>query len=77
VVIQYYSKFIIHGYKSVLIHTGFLIVNHFAPQQISLRIGFFGEVGVDDGQEQPVVLRSFVSSVPLEDYSYWVKLPEF
>jgi hypothetical protein len=38
--------------------------------------GFFVEVGVDYGQEQPVVLRSFVSSVPLEDYSYWLKLPE-
>jgi hypothetical protein len=38
--------------------------------------GFFVEVGVDYGQEQPIVLRSFVSSVPLEDYSYWVKLPE-
>ena len=38
--------------------------------------GFFVEVGVDDGHEQAVVLRSFVSSVPLEDYSYWVKLPE-
>ena len=38
--------------------------------------GFFVEVGVDYGQEQPVVLRSFVNSVPLEDYSYWVKLPE-
>ncbi|RZJ94892.1 MAG: hypothetical protein EOO60_01995 [Hymenobacter sp.] len=38
--------------------------------------GFFVEVGVDDGRGQAVVLRSFVSSVPLEDYSYWVKLPE-
>ena len=38
--------------------------------------GFFVELGVDYGQEQPVVLQSFVSSVPLEDYSYWVKLPE-
>ena len=38
--------------------------------------GFFVEVGVDDGQEQPVVLRSFVSSVPLEDYSYGVRLPK-
>jgi hypothetical protein len=37
---------------------------------------FFVEVGVDDGQEEPVVLRIFVSSVLLEDYSYWVKLPE-
>jgi hypothetical protein len=38
--------------------------------------GFFVEVGVDYGQEQPVVLRSFVSSVPLEDYSHYVRLPE-
>jgi hypothetical protein len=38
--------------------------------------GFFVEVGVDEGQEQPVVLRSFVSSVPLEDYSHYVQLPE-
>ena len=39
--------------------------------------GFFVEVGVDEGQQQPVVLRSFVSSVPLEDYSHYVRLPEF
>lgn len=38
--------------------------------------GFFVEVDVDYGQEQPVVLRSFVTSVPLEDYSYGVQLPE-
>jgi hypothetical protein len=37
--------------------------------------GFFVEVGVDDDQEQPVVLRSFVSSVPLEDYAHGVHLP--
>jgi hypothetical protein len=37
--------------------------------------GFFVEVGVDYGQDQPVVLRSFVSSVPLEDYGHWIKLP--
>jgi hypothetical protein len=37
--------------------------------------GFFVEVGVDDDQEQPVVLRSFVSSVPLEDYAHGVQLP--
>jgi hypothetical protein len=39
--------------------------------------GFFVEVGVDYGQEQPIVLRSFVSSVPLEDYSHYARLPEF
>jgi hypothetical protein len=37
--------------------------------------GFFVEVGVDDDQEQPVVLRSFNSSVPLEDYAHGVQLP--
>jgi len=37
---------------------------------------FFVEVGVDDGHGQPVVLRSFVSNVPLEDYNYGVRLPE-
>lgn len=37
--------------------------------------GFFVEVGVDDGQEQAMVLRSFVSSVPLEDYAHGVQLP--
>ncbi|GAB3637300.1 hypothetical protein GCM10027422_28900 [Hymenobacter arcticus] len=38
--------------------------------------GFFVKVGVDNGQEQSLVLRSFVSSVPLEDYSHYVRLPE-
>lgn len=38
--------------------------------------GFFVEVGVDYGQEQPIVLRSFVSSVPLKDYAHHVQLPE-
>jgi hypothetical protein len=38
--------------------------------------GFFVEVGVDYSQEQPIVLRSFLSSVPLEDYSHYVRLPE-
>jgi hypothetical protein len=38
--------------------------------------GFFVEVGVDDGQGQAVVLRSFVSSGPLEDYGHGVQLPE-
>jgi hypothetical protein len=36
--------------------------------------GFFVEVGVDDGQGRAVMLRSFVSSVPLEDYSHYIKL---
>ncbi len=38
--------------------------------------GFFVEVGVDDGRGQAVVLRSFVSAEPLEDYSYHVRLPK-
>lgn len=38
--------------------------------------GFFVEVGIDDGQGQAVVLRSFVSSGPLEDYIHGVQLPE-
>lgn len=38
--------------------------------------GFFVEVGIDDGRGQAVVLRSFVSSVPLEDYADGMRLPE-
>ncbi|TVT40639.1 hypothetical protein FNT36_14315 [Hymenobacter setariae] len=38
--------------------------------------GFFVEVGLDDGRGQAVVLRSFVSSGPLEDYASYVQLPE-
>jgi hypothetical protein len=38
--------------------------------------GFFVEVGVDYSLTQPIMLRSFVSSVPLEDYSHYVRLPE-
>ncbi|RZJ90611.1 MAG: hypothetical protein EOO60_08770 [Hymenobacter sp.] len=38
--------------------------------------GFFAEVGLDDGRGQAVVLRSFSSSVPLEDYAHGVWLPE-
>lgn len=37
--------------------------------------GFFVEVGIDDGRGQAVVLRSFSSSVPLEDYAHEVQLP--
>lgn len=39
--------------------------------------GFFVEVGIDDGRGQAVVLRSFSSSVPLEDYAHGVRLPEW
>jgi hypothetical protein len=38
--------------------------------------GFFVEVGIEDGQGQAMVLRSFVSSVPLEDYACGVQLLE-
>jgi len=38
--------------------------------------GFFVEVGIDDGRGQAVVLRSFVSSGPLEDYAQGMRLPE-
>jgi hypothetical protein len=37
--------------------------------------GFFVEVGIDDGRGQAVVLRSFVSSGPLEDYAQGLRLP--
>lgn len=37
--------------------------------------GFFVEIGIED--QTPVVLRSFVSSMPLEDYSHYVRLPEW
>jgi hypothetical protein len=36
--------------------------------------GFFVEVGVEHAQ--PVELRRFVSSAPLEDYSHYMQLPE-
>lgn len=39
--------------------------------------GFFVEVGIDDGRGQAVVLRSFVSSEPLEDYAHSMRLPGF
>lgn len=38
--------------------------------------GFFAEVGRDAGQQGSTVLHSFRSSVVLEDYTYWVRLPE-
>jgi hypothetical protein len=38
--------------------------------------GFFVEVGIDDGRVQAVVLRSFISSTPLEDYAHGMQLPE-
>ena len=37
--------------------------------------GFFVEVGIDEGTQQAVVLRSFSSSVPLEDYAHRIQLP--
>lgn len=38
--------------------------------------GFFIEVSFDAGWQQAVVLRSFVSSEPLERYTQRVRLPE-
>ncbi len=38
--------------------------------------GFFVEVGLAQDQGQALVLRSFGSSVPLEDYAQYVQLPE-
>jgi hypothetical protein len=38
--------------------------------------GFFVEVGIGDGRGQVVVLRSFVSSVPLDNYVHGVRLAE-
>lgn len=37
--------------------------------------GYFVEVGAADEQGPVLVLMSFMSSVPLEDYSYWIELP--
>jgi hypothetical protein len=39
--------------------------------------GFFGEVGYDEAKQDAVVLRSFTSSVPLEEYTHEVRLPEW
>jgi hypothetical protein len=39
--------------------------------------GFFVEAGYDESQQRAVVLRSFSSSVPLEDYAHGVQLPEW
>lgn len=38
--------------------------------------GFFVEVGIDNSKGQAVVLRSFVNSMPLEDYAYGLRLPD-
>jgi hypothetical protein len=37
--------------------------------------GFFVEVGIDDGDGQAVVLRSFSDSEALEDYAHGVQMP--
>jgi hypothetical protein len=37
--------------------------------------GFFVEVGIDDERAQAVVLRSFSSSGPLEEYAQGMRLP--
>lgn len=38
--------------------------------------GFFVEVGIDDGKGQAVVLRSFSRSNLLEDYAFYMQLPD-
>lgn len=38
--------------------------------------GYFVEVGAADEQGEVIVLRSFENSVPLEDYTHYVQLPE-
>lgn len=38
--------------------------------------GFFVELGVEKATRATVVLRSFVSSGPLEEYAHGVRLPE-
>jgi hypothetical protein len=37
--------------------------------------GFFTEIGFNDSRECLVILRSFCSSVPLEEYTQQVQLP--
>ena len=37
--------------------------------------GFFAEVCIDEAQDRFIVLRSFVGSGPLEDYTHGVQLP--
>ncbi len=39
--------------------------------------GFFVEIGQDAHQGRAVVVRSFTSAEPLEDYVYGVRLPEW
>ncbi|TDN39264.1 hypothetical protein E4631_15670 [Hymenobacter sp. UV11] len=39
--------------------------------------GLFVEVGYEEYEQRAVVLRSFSSSVPLEDYGHGVQLPKF
>jgi hypothetical protein len=38
--------------------------------------GFFVGIGVEYSQQELIVLRTFVSSVPLEDYSHYMRLLE-
>jgi hypothetical protein len=37
---------------------------------------FLVEVGYDASQHAAMALRSFVSTMPLEAYAHWVRLPE-
>ena len=38
--------------------------------------GFFAEIGYKPGNEQPLVLRSFVRAGLLENYSHYVRRPQ-
>ena len=38
--------------------------------------GFFAEIAIEQEQQRFLVLRSFSSSIPLEDYAHYVQLPE-
>ncbi|TVT40635.1 hypothetical protein FNT36_14295 [Hymenobacter setariae] len=38
--------------------------------------GFFVEVGYDAATQDAVVLRSFSNNAPLEEYVYYVRLPD-
>ena len=38
--------------------------------------GYFAEIGIDEARECFVVLRSFSSSVPLQEYIHSIQLPQ-
>lgn len=68
--------------RHVLTYGTFLAQRHAAAGGVNLYHlpnegrGFFAEVCIDEAQDCFVVLRSFVSSEPLEDYAQGVRLPD-